>query len=393
MKSDTIPDVTHQETVLDEGSEGSEGIVTTTENSQDRPTPVSGWRGWWTRPKELGEDIGKSSDSAAATSDTNEATLADATKSDRISTNTVAAWNKSATETSPSVIALDDQVESTSSQNTAETAAVAPVDDQPAKSWFGMWNSGQKTASEMETTTANVSFPPTVPVALEEASISSNDVINIPVADKLPDDKELSTSQNSGAWAFWSREKRKTSIPFFDSNPITTAAGELAVEGSASQFNPESAHVKEEPEKPAPNIAKPRQKSRPVSLGNAAVSLFKGKQLEEAIPFDVSTTPPHNALPELAKQPVEAQKSAEWNQLKQLSVENLLLPAFRNTYKEDERPSYYEQLLRMIGQSAIPKPRHLFLAPVAPRIQNALAIGVHGYFPGPLIQRGKHIEL
>lgn len=41
----------------------------------------------------------------------------------------------------------------------------------------------------------------------------------------------------------------------------------------------------------------------------------------------------------------------------------------------------------MLGQSAVPRVRQLNLSPVPPRIQNALAIGVHGYFPAPLIQK------
>ena len=66
-------------------------------------------------------------------------------------------------------------------------------------------------------------------------------------------------------------------------------------------------------------------------------------------------------------------------------VPNLLLPPFKSTYRTASRPGLIEQLSRLfqIGSSA--EPKHVDLCN-PPKIKRALSIGIHGYFPTPLIR-------
>ncbi|KAK3113522.1 hypothetical protein LTR53_009100, partial [Teratosphaeriaceae sp. CCFEE 6253] len=78
---------------------------------------------------------------------------------------------------------------------------------------------------------------------------------------------------------------------------------------------------------------------------------------------------------------------------------NLILPAFRTTYPPLPNPTYVERLtsylastLRLSGADpagaiSVPAPQHVFITPSPPKIKRAIAIGVHGFFPAPLIQK------
>lgn len=65
--------------------------------------------------------------------------------------------------------------------------------------------------------------------------------------------------------------------------------------------------------------------------------------------------------------------------------DNLLLPLFRSTYRTASKPGLIQQLSRLFQLGQIPEPQHVHLCS-APRVKKALAIGIHGYFPTPLLR-------
>lgn len=65
---------------------------------------------------------------------------------------------------------------------------------------------------------------------------------------------------------------------------------------------------------------------------------------------------------------------------------NLVLPSFRHTFPALDRPGFLAQIGRLFYPPVALKDNHLTLIKNPPRIKNALAIGVHGYFPAPLIR-------
>lgn len=63
-----------------------------------------------------------------------------------------------------------------------------------------------------------------------------------------------------------------------------------------------------------------------------------------------------------------------------------LLPSFSDTFAPQRSPTLLEQIGRLLNYTKSPEPKHLNVVRDPPRIKNALAIGVHGYFPTPLIR-------
>lgn len=63
-----------------------------------------------------------------------------------------------------------------------------------------------------------------------------------------------------------------------------------------------------------------------------------------------------------------------------------MLPPLKDTLSYEEQPSILEQLARLLYYTKEPHLKHLSIVKDPPRIRNALAIGVHGYFPAPFIR-------
>ena len=68
------------------------------------------------------------------------------------------------------------------------------------------------------------------------------------------------------------------------------------------------------------------------------------------------------------------------------------MPSFRGTYSPAQVPTYLERITQYVASSLhlidTPTPLpHVSIAPTLPKLKSAVAIGVHGYFPAPLIQK------
>jgi hypothetical protein len=168
--------------------------------------------------------------------------------------------------------------------------------------------------------------------------------------------------RNASGWAFWSTESKSTEGK---SSDVHKQVGQLAVANTPSQDRPEAAQFNEvetpiskEPAKPASRKSKPSP-STPASQSPAKA---------------VGSTQPQAAA-EVPKQvkPDSTQK-------------NLILPEFTNTYSIVEQPSIWQQLRQYFVGSEMQTP-HLHIAQNPPRVKKALAIGIHGFFPAPIVQK------
>jgi hypothetical protein len=65
---------------------------------------------------------------------------------------------------------------------------------------------------------------------------------------------------------------------------------------------------------------------------------------------------------------------------------NLLLPSVKSTYRLVENPSILQQIARLILHGQQQPVKHVFLAKESPKIKKALAVGIHGLFPAPLLR-------
>lgn len=64
---------------------------------------------------------------------------------------------------------------------------------------------------------------------------------------------------------------------------------------------------------------------------------------------------------------------------------DLLLPSFKHTYRTSPKLSLIQQLAQMLSLSSNIAPQHVNLC-APPKVKNAIAIGIHGYFPAPFLR-------
>jgi hypothetical protein len=227
----------------------------------------------------------------------------------------------------------------------------APLQDAPktlpaptaSTSWFGLWSTATPTPSTV-TETPNEQ----VPVKLKDAD-----------QDTVMEDAPPPIQPAAGSsWAFWSTEAPKKAT---ESSANSEDNGQLAVAGEPSQNHPELAKtttVKENKK------AKSSKRGRPQSV-----------ELDEATrkatlldPSSSRNTPSQSPAPGKSPPP------------------NLLIPSVRSTYKLVENPSILQQIARLLLHGQQEPVKHVFLVKDPPKIKKALAIGIHGLFPAPLLR-------
>ncbi|KAF2501946.1 hypothetical protein BU16DRAFT_497683 [Lophium mytilinum] len=339
---------------------------------------ITNWRSWWSRPDGYAADA-KVTDKLKA-EDTTEAQttpLPGATPSEDV-------VNQSKIlEDSPNKPAADLQADDKPVQN--ENAKSA--DDKPdatattadkgtqSRSWFAFWSSTQnaqanppqEAAPEPLKTTATEEAP-SEPTADKDVQMSEP---------QEPTPAAKTTPPKSAGWAFWSRAEPRDS----EQNTKSThkQVGELAVADTPSQSRPEAAQFNEQEtsqQKETPKTLRGRPKGRDLAKD--------AKASGSSASTPSKTTPSHSPSRVLA---AAAPQSAPKQALKaKQEPPNLLLPAFNQTYGLLRQPTYWQQIREYFlgNESATP---HLHIAPSPPRIRRAIAIGVHGYFPAPLIQK------
>ena len=233
---------------------------------------------------------------------------------------------------------------------------------EPPRSWLGMWGStARRTAdsSEMATgTAANVS------TETDKQKADKNEV----VAPIVPQQTGQSTeAAKSYGWAFWSKDDSRDPS---GKKQSSRNVGELALAGSPSQSKPENAVVDES--KGIPDRVSKRP--RPQSMQDVD---------ETQKPTDKKDLPKQEAAVSNRSDPSKTADSARGKAKNQ--TQNLVLPSFRSTYRTTSRPGLIQQLSRLFQFGTSSEPRHVEIS--SPRkVTRALAIGVHGYFPTPLIR-------
>jgi hypothetical protein len=156
----------------------------------------------------------------------------------------------------------------------------------------------------------------------------------------------------SSSWAFWSTETSKKA-------PNASDFPQLAIAGEALQNHPD----------PAKTAAVKEQKGKSSKRGRP-----HSTELDESTGtalFDPSSA---NGTPSQSPAPVK------------MSPPNLLMPSVRGTYCLVENPSILQQIGRLLLHGQQQPVNHVFLAKEPPIIKKALAIGIHGLFPAPLLR-------
>ncbi|KAG2416455.1 hypothetical protein HFD88_007670 [Aspergillus terreus] len=246
-------------------------------------------------------------------------------------------------------------------RNGAPETSEVPATSQK-RSWLQMWygSSGKGVESpKNESSTADRPTPP----ATEEVSPSDQHVEeNAPVENNQQSvDQSTTPAKNAkpSGWSFWFKEPSQDQTK---GRPQDAQAVEVSVAGE-----PSTKKLKEEA------ASDPERK---VEAGKAGTVKLKSPKSSSALPDKLSAAPGTTAtVPETAAS----------KQLQKI-LPNQVLPLFKDTFALEERPSFLQSIGRLLHYNKEPNNKHVYMVRDPPQIKRALAIGVHGYFPAPLLR-------
>ncbi|KAK6004883.1 hypothetical protein QM012_007662 [Aureobasidium pullulans] len=241
-----------------------------------------------------------------------------------------------------------------------------------SRSWFGLWSNAQNQQQVEQGTamTPSKDASPDRPIPSEDANKPADTPTKQPPAPEVKQGEETPQNKSSG-WAFWSRAQGKDESE--TPNGTQRQVGELAVADTPSQSHPEAAQFNEQRQQKA----KSTKLNPPKNTSSTSQS---------------SVNQPQIVQKDAVKAPDTTKAVTDAKAAKPQARPNLVIPSFDESYSPEYVPSYRERLttyvastLRLIDAPAAPK--HVSITPTLPKIKNAIAIGVHGYFPAPLIQK------
>jgi hypothetical protein len=254
-----------------------------------------------------------------------------------------------------------------------------------------MWSGGSVKEDQNAADDINVQGGPGDQNAGRTLAAAASGTNGSPASDSQVLPKELSAplalpgdGAKSSGWVFWSRDRNAGTSTTVSNEPHV---GEIAVSDTPSQKRPRRASISLESPDPADVPKTPRT---PVvkGHGNAKAKDLSALQLKDngstaSIQSTLETQKGGAATPTSARLP--AQEAGASKQLQKV-VPNLVLPSFNETFTLQETPSLFQSLSRLINYSKFKEEKHLQRVRDVPKIKSALAIGVHGYFPAPLIR-------
>lgn len=383
-----------------------------------------GWRSWWSRPDGYAGSVkGKDGGIPAGTEDAQKTPLPGATPSEESAPGAKELGNAATVphdvQTSAQVSRQEAGLQNPPESTDTEGKGASPDNDLASKpvqgtSWFWLWSSTQNSQTnpvdpksllkENETSTEST---------VAEIQSESQPTVPMEASTQTPPPPETTGSVPKSApkpsgWAFWSKERPNNETDLTEAGQHKQV-GEVAVFNTPSQDRPEVAQFNEQEETTEPAKDPPKStKEEPVAK-RSFMSLRGRPKKKDAvndaskeIPNDLPTntpkdtpsssqivtpsaTTPSQSPARLGTVPAAQQAHKQVTKTK-MEPPNIILPEFNNTYQLVQKPTYWQQIRRYFlgGERAQP---HLHVNPAPPRIKKALAIGVHGYFPAPILQK------
>ncbi|KAE8372649.1 hypothetical protein BDV26DRAFT_273755 [Aspergillus bertholletiae] len=252
--------------------------------------------------------------------------------------------------------ASQDQTEETKPPETAE------IDDTAQKrSWLQMWYGASSSKGLEEPHHEN---PPAADESTHPVDTPPTSNENVDgSATESPADAPIKSAKPLG-WSFWFRETSQ------DTSQVKSQEV-LPVDAPTTQ----DAIIKKSRDDPE---SEPEQKLELAKKGNLKI---KSPKSSSALPehvisgLDSSSTVP-------AGNTTEATASKHLQKI----LPNQVLPRFRDTFALQEKPSLLQTIGRFLHYNKESNNRHVYTIKDPPPIKRALAIGIHGYFPAPLIR-------
>ena len=258
--------------------------------------------------------------------------------------------------------ALQEAPTSTRQRRNSEPSPVSPsvLREEVPRSWLSLWGNGpiQTKSNSSASATDVASILINEPNAAEPQITKLIDAELSPVSTPQSRQRPADNTRSSYGWAFWSRDLPKSDD---EKTRPRDKVGELTVAGSSSQSKPENAVVDEV--RSLPNKLGKRQRPQPLDASEDPQkpgSASKNARIDykdEVVPLAPKFKPGIGASPKEKRVP-----------------ENLLLPSFRATYNQVERPSLLQQIGRLLQISSASEPKHVDIVQNPPCIKRALAI-------------------
>lgn len=255
----------------------------------------------------------------------------------------------------------------------------------PTTSWFGLWQSSSNQAAKTDPTP---DVPSDSTPSQETEDVTMTDA---PAPPPPPPHKHEPAPQAGSTWVFWSRD-----VPKAKGSPVPPETGEIAVMGEGSEAHPkpmEECDVSQSPPKDAKGASKPKDiKTSGRSTWRRTKRLRPNSvELESSsVPSSGASTPTNTVLQTQDVGPAAkvdpSNKSITESEIATKLQNNLLLPAFSSTYRMKENPSILRQITQFLLHTQQPPATHVARVRDPPKIQKAIAIGVHGLFPASYLR-------
>lgn len=262
-------------------------------------------------------------------------------------------------------ISLDPKVREFSSNQEGDLDPDAVAKDiesaSQARSWLGFWGSNSALPPEESRIEATAEASGETPH--DEAK--GKEVVSAPLQDSKPPsslsqtEAEPSQVPRSTGWAFWSRENAKS-----ETSRSNDDVGKIAVADSPSQSQPEFAVAKS-------------SKGIPRKLGKIEKSKLQ-EIMEDKTSSRVSTIKDEEVRKMVAFPSESRSKTVEPARKQAKNIpSNLVLPSFRSTYREIDRPSLFQQVGRLLQYKRASDTKRVGIHHDPPRIKKAVAIVSH----------------
>ena len=289
----------------------------------------------------------------------------------------------------------------TKDQSAAEEPSSKPKEQAPSiaaiqrRSWLPIWNNAVASQSAPVITSppeesqimANGSAAPRSTDLKDKAPGGLPANFDVPANEASVGVAQPQYTTKSPAWVFWSRDKPADTKSLSDAS----RQGEMAVANTESENRPRRASVGlQSDSKGTSVVATPLGRAESVTgdkRGKKKNTENRASKLSKVETTAQTTKIESKGATATAVAPAEAQTSRTSSPAPpKKTYEHLLLPSLQKTLKIPENPTLFQQLARLFYSSKESDLKHLNLVKDPPRIKSALAIGVHGYFPAPLIQ-------
>lgn len=297
------------------------------------------------------------------------------------------------TDISKSTGSVPKNVVSESSKASAEAPTPLPASQlTQRRSWLPLWNNS--VASQSAPTIAAIPADSTLQdtqLAQKTDSVIKDNVLKAsdssdtkPIDEVVKPGPAMSTETPAkpGGWVFFSRQKPTETSSLKD----VPREGEIAVANTESESKPRRASIDLNAANLSASITtnKPSIVDEPTKKQKTKDSV-DNKSLNDRPAAETRKVSVKGASA-TAVSPSEAKARQASPIPSKKPYDHLLSPTLRETLRMADSPTLFQQITRLFFSPVTPPPKHLSLVKESPRIRQALAIGVHGYFPAPVLQ-------